>query len=58
MNAVLLQETGIMNFLETERLVLRNVMPKDADVMFGYRNNEICSRYQKGQTRITRKLRK
>lgn len=41
----------IMGFLKTERLVLRNLMPQDADVMFDYRNNEICSRYQKGQTK-------
>ena len=41
----------IMVFLKTERLVLRNLMPQDADVMFDYRNNEICSRYQKGQTK-------
>ena len=41
----------IMDFLETERLVLRNLMPQDADIMFDYRNNEICSRYQKGQTK-------
>ena len=41
----------IMDFLKTERLVLRNLMPQDADVMFDYRNNEICSRYQKGQTK-------
>ena len=26
-------------------------MPQDADVMFDYRNNEICFRYQKGQTK-------
>ena len=41
----------IMGFLKTERLVLRNLMPQDADVMFDYRNNEICFRYQKGQTK-------
>ena len=35
-----------MNFFETERLRLRNVIPEDVDVMFDYRNNEICSRYQ------------
>lgn len=40
-----------MNFFETERLRLRNVIPEDVDVMFDYRNNEICSRYQRGQTR-------
>ena len=39
-----------MHFFETERLCLRNVMADDADVMFDYRNNEICSRYQRGQT--------
>lgn len=41
----------IMDFLKKERLVLRNLMPQDADVMFDYRNNEICFRYQKGQTK-------
>ena len=41
----------LVNFMETERLVLRNVMPRDADVMFDYRNNKICSRYQRGQIR-------
>ena len=40
-----------MIFLETDRLILRNVGPKDAAVMFDYRNNEICARYQRGQTR-------
>ena len=41
----------IMDFLKTERLVLRNLIPQDADIMFDYRNNEICFRYQKGQTK-------
>ena len=40
-----------MTFLETQRLILRNVAAKDADIMFGYRNNEICARYQRGQTK-------
>ena len=40
-----------MIFLETERLILRNVLPEDAVVMFDYRNNEICARYQRGQTK-------
>ena len=40
-----------MIFLETERLILRNVQPEDAAVMHDYRNNEICARYQRGQTR-------
>ena len=40
-----------MIFLETERLILRNVLPENAAVMFDYRNNEIGARYQRGQTR-------
>ena len=37
--------------IETERLILRNVQPKDAETMFDYRNNDICARYQRGQTK-------
>lgn len=40
-----------MIFLETERLALRNVTAKDADIMFDYRNHELCARYQRGQTK-------
>ena len=40
-----------MIFLETQRLILRNVAAEDAPIMFDYRNNEICARYQRGQTR-------
>lgn len=40
-----------MTFIETERLLLRNLSPKDADIMYDYRNNEICARYQRGQTK-------
>ena len=40
-----------MIFIETERLVLRNVENKDAKIMFDYRNNEICAKYQRGQTK-------
>ena len=40
-----------MVFLETERLILRQLKQKDAIIMFDYRNNEICSRYQRGQTK-------
>ena len=40
-----------MIFLETDRLRLRNVAVKDADIMYDYRNNEICARYQRGQTK-------
>ena len=40
-----------MIFLKTERLILRNVTPDDAPIMYDYRNNELCARYQRGQTR-------
>lgn len=40
-----------MVFLTTQRLILRSVQPGDAAVMYGYRNNEICARYQRGQVR-------
>ena len=40
-----------MIFMETNRLFLRNVAAKDADIMYDYRNNEICARYQRGQTK-------
>ena len=40
-----------MIFVETKRLHLRNVSQNDVHVMFDYRNNEICARYQRGQTK-------
>ena len=40
-----------MVFLATDRLVLRNVNIADADIMFDYRNNELCARFQRGQTK-------
>ena len=40
-----------MVFIETERLALRNVSASDAEIMYDYRNNEICARYQRGQTK-------
>lgn len=40
-----------MIFTETDRLLMRNVVAKDADIMYDYRNNEICARYQRGQTK-------
>lgn len=40
-----------MILLETNRLYLRNLETKDADIMYDYRNNEICARYQRGQTK-------
>lgn len=38
-------------FTLTDRLILRQVSRKDAEIMFDYRNNEICARYQRGQTK-------
>ncbi len=40
-----------MIFLKTARLILRNVEPRDAAVMYDYRNNDLCARYQRDQTR-------
>ena len=40
-----------MIFLETDRLILRNLCFGDAPIMYDYRNNENCSRYQRGQTK-------
>lgn len=37
--------------LETQRLILRNVCPGDAEVMYDYRNDDRCARYQRGQTK-------
>lgn len=40
-----------MRFFETDRLILRNVAAKDVEIMYDYRSNEICARYQRGQTK-------
>ena len=40
-----------MVMIETERLILRNVAEKDAEMMFDYRNNELCAKYQRGQAK-------
>lgn len=40
-----------MVFLETTRLLLRSLEEKDAEIMHDYRNNELCSKYQRGQTK-------
>ena len=37
--------------IDTKRLHLRNVLQNDVDVIFDYRNNEICARYQRGQVK-------
>lgn len=40
-----------MIFLKTSRLRLRSVSKKDVDQMIDYRNNDQCSKYQRGQTK-------
>ena len=40
-----------MVFLETNRLILRNLISKDSAIMYDYRNHELCARYQRGQTK-------
>ena len=46
-----LTEERTMIKIETSRLLLRNVMTKDIPIIFDYRNNEICAKYQRGQTK-------
>lgn len=38
-----------MIFIETKRLLLRNVKPGDVQTIYDYRSNEVCARYQRGQ---------
>jgi len=45
-----------MIFLQTERLILRSVEPADETVMFDYRNDLRCSRYQRGQRRARQQI--
>lgn len=45
-----------MKFFETERLIIRNVEPKDITIMFDYRNSEVCNRYQRGQSKDYEKI--
>ena len=40
-----------MIFLETDRLILRNLSSCDAEIMYDYRNHERCAKYQRGQTK-------
>ena len=40
-----------MIFLETDRLHLRNVGERDTEIIYDYRNNEVCARYQRGQVK-------
>ena len=37
--------------IDTDRLILRNVTEKDIPIIFDYRNNKICAKYQRGQTK-------
>lgn len=37
--------------LKTERLCLRNLTTKDTEIIHDYRNNELCARFQRGQTK-------
>ena len=45
------EENKQMISIDTKRLHLRNVLQNDVDVIFDYRNNEICARYQRGQVK-------
>ena len=40
-----------MIILETERLILRTMRSEDAEIMYDYRNDERCAKYQRGQTK-------
>ena len=40
-----------MIYFETKRLILRNVCTADAEVMYDYRNDDRCAKYQRGQTK-------
>jgi ribosomal-protein-alanine N-acetyltransferase len=42
--------------IDTKRLHLRNVSQNDAHVIFDYRNNEICARYQRWQAKDFEKI--
>lgn len=45
-----------MEFYRTERLVIRNVDEKDVPIIYDYRNNEICARYQRGQVKKRKEI--
>ncbi len=40
-----------MIFLETQRLILRNLQASDLEELYDYRNDDRCTRYQRGQMR-------
>ncbi len=45
-----------MIFLETKNLYLRQLKETDIDIMYDYRNNEICSKYQRNQSKTRAKI--
>lgn len=45
-----------MEFYRTDRLVIRNLAEKDVPIIYDYRNNEICSRYQRGQVKKLKEI--
>ena len=45
-----------MEFYPTERLIIRNVDEKDIPIIYDYRNNEICARYQRGQVKTLKEI--
>lgn len=40
-----------MEFMRTQRLILRNAEAKDAAEIYDYRNHALCARFQRGQTK-------
>lgn len=47
-----------MILIETERLVIRNFCVNDAEIIFDYRNNPVCSRFQRGQIKDLLEIKK
>lgn len=37
----------VNSIIETDRLVLRNFKEEDIDILYSYRNNKICGKYQR-----------
>ena len=46
-----------MEFYRTERLSIRNVEEKDIPIIYAYRNDELCARYQRGQVKTMEEIR-
>lgn len=45
-----------MEFYRTNRLIIRNVNEKDIPIIYDYRNNETCVRYQRGQVKELKEI--